>query len=326
MTETTTPANVRTEQNKWGYTRVLLGDTFIGTVASVKTINGTHTTAYGVRDGWIGHHYGDDMETAVKDVVAAYRPAPHKTGEIHRETYRGVEFVVTFTPGEDTGRHDRYEVLYDGKPNETPKGDLPTIAKKVRAMIDQKHTDEELLPKLRPLADIVTSVEGFPGWDNGTAPKVGDVAWVYAMGRYRRGLVTKVAKTRATVSYTTFSSNGRVFHKAAKFTELAADPAPAAEEENAGQTDAPAWACPATLLYHDWAAGLTCRACGEQRSAADAITSALSSVPGWSKEAAQAVLAAHRAEALAEAIALLRKEGMPHSAFVVENQLGADAS
>ncbi|MBP5926715.1 hypothetical protein F3K32_42680 [Streptomyces sp. LBUM 1483] len=149
--------------------------------------------------------------------------------EVHRETYRGTEFVVTRRPatvskspsGRITSRtFAQHGLEYGGRQVECPKGDIETAVKKIRGLIDKSHLDRALLPKVVALIDARQSVEGMAGFDG--APDMGDVAYVYAMGRYRRGLVTKVTRTRATVSYTTASSNGRIFHKADKHDELAA--------------------------------------------------------------------------------------------------------
>lgn len=94
--------------------------------------------------------------------------------------------------------------------------------KKLRKQVDIQRADEELLPKLRPLADSRCTVRGMPSWDNGAAPKIGDSAYVRARGMCRRGLVVAVARTRATVAYVTTSNPTRVHRKADRFDELVA--------------------------------------------------------------------------------------------------------
>ncbi|RPE39784.1 hypothetical protein EDD90_2802 [Streptomyces sp. Ag109_O5-1] len=229
MSQTTTaPAGLRIEVDRYGSKTLFLGEDCIGRTTRGRT-TGTRT-AFSVRDGYLKNDFPTD-EAATDALLTAFaKPAPHEAGEVHRETYRGIEFVIIFQPGtggiDGQGRGsvsaDRFSIVYDGRGVTCPTGDVKTVAKKARGWVDQKHTDEALLPKLVGLVDARKSAEGMPGWDNGAAPMVGDTAYVYAMGRYRRGVVTKVTKTSATVSYTTASSQGRVFHKADKFDELAA--------------------------------------------------------------------------------------------------------
>lgn len=82
------------------------------------------------------------------------------------------------------------------------------------------------------------------------------------------------------------------------------------------------WICPSHPFGHDWAAGLTCRSCGAERSASEAITSGLASMRGWSPKAAAAVRDAHRLEVVEEVVALLRRHDRPASAqFLLEHLL-----
>ncbi|MFI0742831.1 hypothetical protein ACH4PU_32820 [Streptomyces sp. NPDC021100] len=148
-----------------------------------------------------------------------------KPVEVHRETYRDIEFVVTRHPATVTGRtrrHAHHRLVCGGAPAACPDGDIETVVKKVRARIDLQLADRELLPRLRLLVDSRPSAQGMSGWDEGAAPKAGDPAYVWARGMYRRGLVVDVARTRATVAYVTASNPGRVHRKADRFEELAA--------------------------------------------------------------------------------------------------------
>jgi hypothetical protein len=102
-------------------------------------------------------------------------------------------------------------------------GDAQAVTRKLAADLATAAEDVRLLPQLVPLVrnghlldDQLVAVEG--------TPTVGQVAYVYAMGRYRRGLVVKVARTRSTVAYTTASSGGRIFRKADAHADLLADP------------------------------------------------------------------------------------------------------
>ncbi|GAA3085632.1 hypothetical protein GCM10020000_88070 [Streptomyces olivoverticillatus] len=148
-----------------------------------------------------------------------------KPVEVHRETYLGIEFVVTRHPATAQARTRRFahhRLVVGGRPADCPGGDIEAVVAKVRARIDVLRADEDLLPRLRPLVDSRPSVFGMPGWDDGAAPKAGDVAYVWARGMFRRGLVVDVARTRATVAYVTASNPGRVHRKADRFAELAA--------------------------------------------------------------------------------------------------------
>ncbi|MFD0032494.1 hypothetical protein ACFVJK_30355 [Streptomyces sp. NPDC127172] len=148
-----------------------------------------------------------------------------KAHEVHRETYRGADLAVTYHPAtvsEYSRGLSRHSARYDGKDIDCPNGDIETAVAKLRQKIDVIRENEELAPKLVPLTDTRRNVVGMPGWDDGAAPKVGDVAYVYGHGMYRRGLVVSVAKTRATVAYVTATSPGVVHRKADRFTELVA--------------------------------------------------------------------------------------------------------
>ncbi|MEU6331633.1 hypothetical protein ABZ851_30790 [Streptomyces sp. NPDC047049] len=168
-----------------------------------------------------------DEATAAADELAEQRARNSrlKPFEVLRETYRGSEITITFTPATASGRQRRaahHTATLDGRPVDCPAGPVETVAKKLRKDIDIQHADEELLPKLRPLIDSLPNVAGMPGWDDGAAPKVGDVAYVWARGMCRRGLVVDVARTRATVAYVTATNPTRVHRKADKFDELVA--------------------------------------------------------------------------------------------------------
>lgn len=51
-------------------------------------------------------------------------------------------------------------------------------------------------------------------------PEVGDRAWVWGMNRWRRGMVTKINKSRAEVAYTTPSSDGRIYRPVRPFADI----------------------------------------------------------------------------------------------------------
>ncbi|MHB9861938.1 hypothetical protein [Streptomyces sp. YIM S03343] len=167
-----------------------------------------------------------DEAVAAADRIAEEhaRTSNLKPVEAHRETYEGIEFVITRVPATANGksrRMARYEVTYNGTRVAAPKGDVEVVAARVRGWVDLKRADEEIQPKLIALVDARTSIEGLPGWDDGATPKTGDVAYVWGHGSYRRGLVIKVTRTRATVAYVTASNPTLVHRKADKFAELA---------------------------------------------------------------------------------------------------------
>ncbi|MFH0246432.1 hypothetical protein ACGRHY_29335 [Streptomyces sp. HK10] len=164
---------------------------------------------------------------AAADELAEQRARTSTVGphRVHRETYRGSEFTVTFHPAianDHWRRPSCHSATLDGRSVNCPAGPLETVVEKLRQQIDVRRADEELLPKLRPLIDSRPNVRGLPGWDDGATPKVGDAAYVWARGMYRRGLVVAVARTRATVAYATASNPDRVHRKTDTFDELAA--------------------------------------------------------------------------------------------------------
>ncbi|MFE2639495.1 hypothetical protein ACFXKF_32835 [Streptomyces scopuliridis] len=105
----------------------------------------------------------------------------------------------------------RHRLFIDGKTAGHLTAELPAAVKRGRREIDKRHSDAALSPRLIALIGVQHNGQGLI---EGDSFAVGDVAWVHAQGRWRRGLVTKVARVRVTVSYTTLSSDGRAFHKA----------------------------------------------------------------------------------------------------------------
>jgi hypothetical protein len=168
----------------------------------------------------------DEAVTAADEIAEERaRTTTVQAHEVHRETYRGAALAVTYHPAtatEYSRRLSRYSARYDGKNIDCPNGDIETALAKLRQKVDVIRQGEELLPKLATLTDARRSVAGMPGWDDGAAPTVGDVAYVYGHGMYRRGVVVSVARTRATVAYVTATSPNAVHRKADRFHELAA--------------------------------------------------------------------------------------------------------
>ncbi|MEU5834510.1 hypothetical protein ABZ820_12670 [Streptomyces diacarni] len=156
----------------------------------------------------------------IREAAAAVRErlaAPASPREVHRETYRGAELVITHHPAGRRGPvtyREHHRATVDGRWITCPTGDVPAIAAKLRKVVDKEGTDAELLPKLLPLVDGRETGHGLTPIDG--MPALGDVLYVWGHGRYRRGVVTKVARKRVTVSYATNASreNRAVWHKA----------------------------------------------------------------------------------------------------------------
>lgn len=128
-------------------------------------------------------------------------------------TYRDGETWSSFHPATDytkvVGRISGYRnaVSVDGAKHADPVA----VLKACHKVIDQDAYDDEIRADVTGLIHAVSRAD-FTGVDAKLV--VGDVAYVYAMGFWRRGRVTKVSpKGKATVSYTTASSDGRIFHK-----------------------------------------------------------------------------------------------------------------
>lgn len=107
-------------------------------------------------------------------------------------------------------------VHYDERQNKTYESTSVTVGKSYRATLDHKPTAEELaaivaeylaqvaaydaaVARLAPVAAYTKQAPGQPlGAENA---EVGQVAWVHAKGQWRRGLVSKVGRSRVTVEY-----------------------------------------------------------------------------------------------------------------------------
>lgn len=126
------------------------------------------------------------------------------------------------------------EVLVDGKRiGRAPAGTAKQVLRKIAAQLDEADSDRELLPRVTAL--MSREIANTRLVDALTDDlQVGDVAMVYGTGSWRRGVVVKVTAQKATVAYTTPSSNGRIFRKAADLDAIRIDVrrapvAPAAE-------------------------------------------------------------------------------------------------
>ena len=118
--------------------------------------------------------------------------------------------VVTYGPTSPNGWRARCTVDETGRISSAPQGEGAILVAKLDKYLAISAADAAILPSLTqlirnsPAGEVLVQQE---------APKVGQVAYVWAMGYARRGIVTKVTRTKAEVAYTTASSGGRVFRK-----------------------------------------------------------------------------------------------------------------
>ncbi len=106
-----------------------------------------------------------------------------------------------------------FSVKDNGRAYQAPTGDFNKVLKSLKANVDLAIEDAALLPTLVPLIRMVHAGLNMKIITPETAA-VGTVAYVCAMGRWRRGVVTKVGKKLITVAYTTANSDGRIYRKA----------------------------------------------------------------------------------------------------------------
>jgi hypothetical protein len=144
----------------------------------------------------------------------------------HEETYRGRRIALLARTtlnaryGSDADGNSLHRdstrkwAEIDRQSIRRPTGTDEQAVSKLRKVIDTQAADAELLSALVGL--ILVGGHRDKGV---TAPAVGDIAGTYAMGRVRRGVITKVSRTRVEIAYTTASSNGRVFRKMTAFDE-----------------------------------------------------------------------------------------------------------
>ncbi|MER0476859.1 hypothetical protein ABR737_00560 [Streptomyces sp. Edi2] len=150
---------------------------------------------------------------------------------VHQETYGGHKIVVSFHSGHKApsapGQHPHHRLFIDGREVPRLSGEPAVIAQKARRVIDQRNEDAQLLPRL---IELIGTRRDSLALDSVGSVAEGDIAWVYARGRWRRGLVTKIARVRVTVSYTTDASIRRVSHKAEPPQNLRRETAPPPED------------------------------------------------------------------------------------------------
>lgn len=105
--------------------------------------------------------------------------------------------------------------------NGAKSDDPQAVLKACHKVIDQDIFDRSVRSTVTSLIYATKVKAEIPTLDR--TPQVNDIAYVYAMGYWRRGLVTKVSRNgKATVSYTTSSSDGRIFHKTSNDVVVAA--------------------------------------------------------------------------------------------------------
>jgi hypothetical protein len=138
-------------------------------------------------------------------------------------TYRDGKAWSLFHPATDrtrvVGRISgwRNGVSLNGKNREDPQAIIKACCK----YLDEAAFDDSIRADVTALSTQVKNILNQPGVEvrpvctPGTHPEafLHRVVYVHAMGYWRRGRVTKVGNKRVTVSYTTPSSNGRIFHK-----------------------------------------------------------------------------------------------------------------
>lgn len=149
-------------------------------------------------------------------LVETFTPAWHEPArEYPAEHYNGRDHAAWTGPARDHADQTRRHVTIGARSSSRPTGTDTQVFAKLRKYVDLQIADEEVLPKVTALIANVKRSEDPPA-----AVALGDVVAIYAMGHWRRGLVTKVNKARVEVAYTTRSSGGRVFRKMEKPAEL----------------------------------------------------------------------------------------------------------
>lgn len=147
---------------------------------------------------------GTDNEES-RTSVNAYRdlPEPVPTGEFEK------------APSFGRGRGlawDRYT------------GDLDNVIRKAKHVIDEIILDDEQRMTVRLLAGAcptgLRTLDDAPNAKRArpatlVEPQIGDVAWVHGTGRYRRGYVYKLGKSRVGVAYYVPSS-ARIYRRSEK--------------------------------------------------------------------------------------------------------------
>lgn len=106
-------------------------------------------------------------------------------------------------------------------------GDAKTVTRKLSKSLDEWIANDEIRPRLCSLIGNLSRKEIRPVEEGALAflsstPALDSVAWVYAMGYFRRGIVTKTTATHVEVAYTTAASGGVIRRKSAKISDVLA--------------------------------------------------------------------------------------------------------
>lgn len=144
---------------------------------------------------------------------------------IHDVVHDGHRIVVQLVPAWDERREVSYdgrtylsgsyqpaprlEATVDGRHFHVGTQDADKVLAKAKRDLDTAKANAELLPRLRAVISTPGTEPTGTMATNGV--RVGDIAWTYAQGRRRRGIVTKVGRTNVTVAYTTASAPTNVY-------------------------------------------------------------------------------------------------------------------
>jgi hypothetical protein len=138
------------------------------------------------------------------------------------ETYRGHEIAVEATTYDASKFGERPAFTqrvarHDGREFRCPSGTDEEAMAKLRAHVDETLANDAIRPRLQAAAGIAASLDGASVVYRSTVA-LDDAVWIFAMGRHRRGLVTKVGRTRLEVAYVTPSNPERVYRKSVPMT------------------------------------------------------------------------------------------------------------
>lgn len=131
----------------------------------------------------------------------------HRVAVVIEETFRYAGYDAEYTS------RTLLREFNNGHGWRGPTGDTKAVEKKLAAMLELEAQDDHLRPLLTRLIGRLGAEVPLTGLKDGHATEVGQVALVPASGARRRGVVTKVTKTKVEVAYTTASSGGRVYRK-----------------------------------------------------------------------------------------------------------------
>jgi hypothetical protein len=161
--------------------------------------------------------------------------SPTTTTIEHTETYRGHPFIVErrvtvsscryasdpghtckgmYEHGEHT--HSTLDLSLGGYVDSIEHG-----VKRAHQIIDRRISDDEVRPAV--MTAMASTRDPSSLIVPAALPSVGCRAWVHGTGQWRRGVVVNVTRTRVTIAYTTPSSQGGIFRKAARLDQIRQD-------------------------------------------------------------------------------------------------------